>query len=98
MQKVINKDKVKQLMNVKNIKNQTELAKYMGISKNELSRILSPQYDYLKSNIRKLCEVLDTNLDDIVAANIEKKIENKEIVDLEKNEFVDISNDILFKE
>ena len=80
MQNVINKDKVKQLMNVKNIKNQTELAKYMGISKNELSRILSPKYDYLKSNIRKLCEVLDTNLDDIVAGNIE----NNEIVDIEK--------------
>lgn len=87
MQNVINKDKVKQLMNVKNIKNQTELAKYMGISKNELSRILSPKYDYLKSNIRKLCEVLDTNLDDIVAGNIE----NNEIVDIEKNQFVDVS-------
>lgn len=87
MQNVINKDKVKQLMNVKNIKNQTELAKYMGISKNELSRILSPKYDYLKSNIRKLCEVLDTNLDDIVAGNVE----NNEIVDIEKNQFVDVS-------
>ena len=42
MQTNINKERIKQLMNIKNIKNQTELAQVIGISKNELSRILSP--------------------------------------------------------
>ncbi len=53
--KIVDKNKIKKLMTIKDIKNQTELAKKMGISKNELSRILSPNYDYLKNNIRKLC-------------------------------------------
>jgi len=76
--KIVDKNKIKKLMTIKNIKNQTELAKKMGISKNELSRILSPNYDYLKNNIRKLCETLDTDLDDIILSEPNEISESKQ--------------------
>lgn len=90
METIINKDRVKQLMNIKNIKNQTELAQVIGISKNELSRILSPKYDYLKSNIRKLCEVLDTNLDDITSS-INNNLTNENFTEKRIATIVDIT-------
>ena len=50
----IDKFKVKELMAKKKIKNQTELAKMLGISKNQLSNILSDKYSPIKSNIVEL--------------------------------------------
>jgi len=54
----IDKFKVKELMAKKKIKNQTELAKMLGISKNQLSNILSNKYNPIKSNIVELAEFL----------------------------------------
>ena len=42
----------------KKIKNQTELAKMLGISKNQLSTILSDKYSPIKSNIVELAKFL----------------------------------------
>jgi len=54
----IDKFKVKELMAKKKIKNQTELAKMLGISKNQLSTILSDKYSPIKSNIVEVAEFL----------------------------------------
>ncbi len=54
----IDKFKVKELMAKKKIKNQTELAKMLGISKNQLSNILSDKYSPIKSNVVELAEFL----------------------------------------
>ena len=54
----IDKFKVKELMAKKQIKNQTELAKMLGISKNQLSTILSDKYSPIKSNIVEVAEFL----------------------------------------
>ena len=42
----------------KKIKNQTELSKMLGISKNQLSNILSDKYSPIKSNVVELAEFL----------------------------------------
>jgi len=55
---IIDKFKVKELMAKKKIKNQTELAKMLGISKNQLSNILSKKYNPIKSNVVELAEFL----------------------------------------
>ena len=55
---IIDKFKVKELMAKKKIKNQTELAKMLGISKNQLSNILSNRYKPIKSNIEELAKFL----------------------------------------
>ena len=55
---IIDKFKVKELMAKKKIKNQTELARMLGISKNQLSNILSNRYKPIKSNIEELAKFL----------------------------------------
>jgi len=54
----IDKFKVKEIMAKKNIKTQAELAKMLGISKNQLSNILSDKYCPIKSNVVELAEFL----------------------------------------
>lgn len=57
----IDKFKVKELMAKKKIANQTELAKMLGISKNQLSNILSNKFNPIKSNVNELAEFLGVN-------------------------------------
>ena len=57
----INKFKVKELMAQKKIKNQTELADMLGISKNQLSTILSEKFNPIKSNVVQLAEFLEVS-------------------------------------
>jgi len=57
----INKFKVKELMAKKKIKNQTELADMLGISKNQLSNILSEKFNPIKSNVIELAEFLEVS-------------------------------------
>jgi DNA (cytosine-5)-methyltransferase 1 len=53
--------KIKELMAKKQIKNQTELAKILGISKNQLSNILSNKFNPIKSNVVELANFFDVN-------------------------------------
>lgn len=69
----INKFKVKELMAQKEINNQTELADMLGISKNQLSNILSEKFNPIKSNVVELAEFLGVSPLEI----IEEKKENK---------------------
>ena len=57
----INKFKVKELMAKKQINNQTELAEVLGISKNQVSNILSERFNPIKSNVIELAEFLEVS-------------------------------------
>ncbi|WP_199870139.1 DNA (cytosine-5-)-methyltransferase [Clostridium senegalense] len=68
----ISKELLNKVMAEKGIKTQTELAEKIGITKNQLSRILSEKFNPIKSNIVKLCEVLDIGFEDIIEIKKEK--------------------------
>ena len=70
---IIDKFKVKELMAKKKIKNQTELAKMLGISKNQLSNILSNRYKPIKSNIEELAKFLGVSPLEILKEESEEK-------------------------
>lgn len=57
----LDKEKVKDLMNKKGIATQTELAKLLGISKSQLSLMLSYKFNPIKSNVLKLCDYLNVD-------------------------------------
>lgn len=63
----IDKEKVNEIMIRKKISTQTELANMVGITKNQLSVILSKKYCPIKSNALKLCSVLDVDISEIVS-------------------------------
>lgn len=48
-------------MSKKGIVTQTELATLLDINKQQLSVMLSPKFDPIKSNVRKLCDVLEVS-------------------------------------
>lgn len=62
----ISKDKVRVHMKKHGISTQKQLAEQLGISKNQLSMLLSPNFNPIKNNAMKLCEVLDVNFEDII--------------------------------
>ena len=72
---IIDKFKVKELMARKKIKNQTELAKMLGISKNQLSNILSNRYKPIKSNIEELAKFLGVSPLEILKEESEEENE-----------------------
>src|SRR5699024_12383750 len=47
------------------ITTQKELAEQVGVSKSQLSMLLSSNYNPIKSSAMKLCESLDVNINDI---------------------------------
>jgi len=57
----INRFKVKELMAQKKINSQTELAEMLGISKNQVSNILSEKFNPIKSNVIELAEFLEVS-------------------------------------
>jgi len=77
----IDKFKVKELMNKRQISTQTELAKLIGITKNQLSVILSPKFDPFKSNITRLCEVLGVTPMEILEQELQANTIIKENVE-----------------
>lgn len=66
MEYIIDKDKVHKIMKRNNIETQYELAELLGITKNQLSVILSPKASPFKSNFQKLCSVLNVTPVDIL--------------------------------
>ena len=55
---IVDRFKIKELMAKKKIDNYTKLAKMLGISKNQLSNILSNKYRPIKSNIVEIAKFL----------------------------------------
>lgn len=82
----INKVKVLEKMDDIGISTQTELAKKLGISKNQLSVILSSKYTPVKGNIVKLCDVL--NIDPYEIIEPEHNIEPAVLFDNISNDTV----------
>lgn len=62
----VNKVKVKEEMSKKGFKTFTELAEAVGITKNQMSVIMSESYDPFKSSINNLCSVLDVSPSEII--------------------------------
>lgn len=62
----INKEKVRKIMKEKGINTQQELAERLDISKNQLSMLLSPSFNPIKSNAIKLCDELNVSFEDII--------------------------------
>lgn len=54
----LDKLKIKELMAKKGISTQSELAQMLGISKNQLSNILSNRFNPVKSNVNELADFL----------------------------------------
>lgn len=87
----IDKRKVRKIMKKNNIKTQTQLAESLGITKNQLSVILSEKNNPFKSNIQLLSEKLNVSpLDLIVTANSDNK-KKKVKEEIAKQKFVDVS-------
>jgi len=55
------------------INTQTELAEMLGVSKNQLSNILSDKFNPIKSNVIELANFLDVNPLEIIEAKSENK-------------------------
>ncbi|GAA0131405.1 hypothetical protein BavelB3_19840 [Bacillus velezensis] len=99
----ISKNKVRLHMKKHGISTQKQLAEQLGISKNQLSMLLSPNFNPIKSNALKLCEILDVNFEEIIESeqmelslddtdnlidsNIDEEIN---VSSFEGNEFLDI--------
>lgn len=58
---IVDRFKIQELMAKKKINNFTKLAKMLGISKNQLSNILSNKYKPIKSNIVTIAKFLGVN-------------------------------------
>ena len=92
MEYVIDKNEVHAIMEKKNIKTQSELAGKLGVTKNQLSVILSSKSNPLKSNYQKLCDILEVKPIDIMVPKEKTVIDKKEKATFEgKTEFVDTS-------
>jgi transcriptional regulator with XRE-family HTH domain len=69
----INRFKIKELMAQKKIDNFSELARMLGISKNQLSSILSDRYNPIKSNVIELAEFFGVDVGDLLQENKKSK-------------------------
>ncbi|MFD2114344.1 DNA (cytosine-5-)-methyltransferase [Paenibacillus yanchengensis] len=63
---IIAKEAVLNAMKKKNISTQTELAERLGMNKSQLSQMLSDNFCPIKTNVMKLIEILDVNLNGII--------------------------------
>lgn len=58
MQMYLSKVKIREAMDRQRIKTYTELAEQLGITKNQLSVMLSDDYNPLKTRVEDLCQLL----------------------------------------
>lgn len=70
---IVDKYKIKEIMARRKIDNFTQLAKMLGISKNQLSNILSNKYRPIKSNIEGLAEFLKVSPMEIIKEDKKSK-------------------------
>ena len=63
---VIDRNKIKKIMAKRRIDSFTKLAQMLGISKNQLSNILSNRYKPIKSNVEELAKFLKVSPLDII--------------------------------
>lgn len=65
----IDKFKLKEIMAKNKINTFADLAKMLGISKNQLSNILSDKYNPIKSNVVEIAKFLDVSPLDLIENN-----------------------------
>lgn len=75
MNNVIDKEKIHRIMKAQNIETQQELASRMGITKNQISVLLSPKANPFKSNFVKLCSVLNVEPSELLQKQNDKEVE-----------------------
>lgn len=93
MKTTIDKDKIHEIMKKQDIKTQQELANLMGITKNQVSLLLSPKANPFKSNFIKLCTVLKTEPIELLKQSPNNsKISVQEKGDVIETGFVDTQN------
>ncbi len=88
---VIDKDKIHHFMRLRNIATQKDLADNVGITKNQLSIMLSNKNTPLKSTFTRLCSVLEISPLDVLMEKRDTDLDVKEDSD-DILEFVDVSN------
>lgn len=89
----ISKEKVRVHMKRHGISTQKQLAEQLGISKNQLSMLLSPNFNPIKSNAMKLCEVLDVNFEDIIETEqFALPLDTATLVDQSQDEEIDVTD------
>lgn len=91
MNNIIDKEKVHEEMKKKNIRTQQELAKKMGITKNQVSVLLSPKANPFKSNYLKLCDALGVDPIQLLKQP-DKSIVEEACVGDEKESYVDTAH------
>ena len=67
----LSKIKVKEKMEARGIRTFTELAEYLGITKNQLSVMMSDTYNPLKARVEELCRVLQVSPDEIMDFSVQ---------------------------
>lgn len=77
----INRVRVKEAMNKQGISTQTELASKLGITKNQLSVMLSDKYSPIKSGVENLCNVLKVPPSYILELYDENPAPNNELIE-----------------
>lgn len=88
----IDKTKVRAIMKEKNIDTQSELASKLGITKNQLSVILSEKNSPIKNGVQQLADALGVSpIDLIVDADLFEKCLDSKNVDISE-QFIDVSN------
>jgi len=70
---IVDKYKIKEIMAKRKIDNFTQLAKMLGISKNQLSNILSNKFKPIKSNIEELAKFLRVSPMEIIKEDKKSK-------------------------
>ena len=85
----LSKIKVKEVMNDKGIMTFTDLANQLGITKYQLSVMLSDGYNPLKAGVEKLCNLLEVNPGSIIEfsdsknLNLENNVNNDDVTAIE---------------
>jgi len=87
---LIDKDKIHEVMKAQNIDTQQELAHLMGITKNQVSVLLSPKANPFKSNFIKLCTVLDVEPTEILKISKKNKAKDAPMSKTKKGTFIDV--------
>lgn len=87
---VANKERVKKAMRSVGINTMTELANEVGITKNQLSLILSDRYNPIKSTFFELSEVLRVTPDKIIDFQEKNKKKSKKITKTSKYSAIEL--------
>ena len=74
MKFTINNTKILELMTKNGIRTQTELAKRMGITKNQLSVLLSHNFNPFKSTFAKLADILGVEIMESIEPRLNEKV------------------------